>query len=131
MAESVSKYLSSIDRLEEVAERFRSVMIEGMQAVELIEKYDAPDVLFYCDPPYVPETRHPQTAVRYAKEMTVDDHVQLLDALVACNGNVILSGYSSELYDRCLSGWKRQTISGKAHMGNSGQERTEVLWIKR
>jgi DNA adenine methylase len=130
MAEPVSEYLSSIDRLEDVADRFRSVMIEGMEATELIRKYDAPDVLFYCDPPYVHETRHPQTATRYAKEMSTDDHVALLETLGACKGKVILSGYDSELYDQHLSGWKRETIIGKAHMGNSGLERREVLWLK-
>jgi DNA adenine methylase len=130
MAEPVSKYLSAIDRLEDVADRFRSVMIEGLDAAELIRKYDAPDVLFYCDPPYVHETRHPQTAVRYAKEMTDEDHAAVLEALASCQGKVILSGYESELYSRHLAGWRRETIAGKAHMGNSGQQRTEILWIK-
>jgi DNA adenine methylase len=130
MAEPVSKYLSSIDYLEDVADRFRSVMIEGMEAVELIQKYDAPDVLFYCDPPYVHETRHPQTATRYAKEMSGDDHIAVLEALAAAKAKVLLSGYDSELYNRHLSDWKRETVTGKAHMGNSGQERLEVLWIK-
>ena len=130
MAEPVSKYLSSIDGLEDIADRFRTVTIECRPAVDLIQQYDAPDVLFYCDPPYVHDTRHPQTAVRYNKEMTDIDHIAMLDALLACQGKVVLSGYDSELYNRYLSNWARFTTVGTTHIGNTGSERTEVLWIK-
>ena len=128
MAESVSKYLSSIDGLEDVASRFRTVMIECLPAVELLEKYDAPDVLFYCDPPYVPETRSGNTN-QYGKEMSLDDHVVLLDALLQCKCKVVLSGYESSLYSEKLSNWTRVTTTGVTHMSNSGQERTEILWM--
>lgn len=57
MPEPISKYLSALDGLEEVANRFRQVMIENTPAIHLIKKYDGPDVLFYCDPPYPSSTR--------------------------------------------------------------------------
>ncbi len=129
MAEPVSKYLSSIDGLQDIAERFRSVMIDCLPATELIQKYDAEDVLFYCDPPYVPDTRNNYKVNQYGKDMTLEDHVVLLDALLACRGKVLLSGYDSELYAEKLSKWSRAETTGKAHMSNSGETRVEVLWM--
>lgn len=58
MPEPVSKYLAAIDGLGAVADRFRKVLIEHLPAIELIHKYDGPDTLFYCDPPYPGSTRH-------------------------------------------------------------------------
>lgn len=129
MAEPVSKYLSAIDNLPAVAERFRTVLIESRDAIGLIEKHDKPDVFFYCDPPYVPETRHGKKAATYNREMTVEDHERLLEALRARKGKVMLSGYAHGLYDDLLTDWRREEMAGKAHMANSGQARTEVIWM--
>ena len=129
MAETVSKFLSSIDGLEDVATRFRSVAIESLPAIDLIRKYDSKDAFFYCDPPYLPETRHGGEGKTYGCEMTVADHEVLLDCLKSAKGKVMLSGYSSRLYDQSLRGWSRQTLKGKSHMANSGQSRTEVIWM--
>ena len=128
MAEPVSKYLSAIDGLEDVAARFRTVMIESRPAIELIPRYDGEDSFFYLDPPYLPETRHGKKAATYAHEMTVDDHSALLDAIVQINGKAMLSGYAAPLYDEKLKAWRREELKTKAHMANSGEERTEVIW---
>ena len=40
------------------AERLRGVQIENRPAVELIRKFNYPNVLIYLDPPYMPDTRH-------------------------------------------------------------------------
>jgi len=129
MAEPVSKYLSAVDGLEDVAERFRTVLIERTPAVELIRKHDAPDVLFYCDPPYVPETRHGGMASTYSCEMTVEQHEELLEALRQCRGKAMLSGYASGLYDERLTDWRRETLDARSHVSNSGENRVEVLWM--
>lgn len=129
MAEPVSKYLSAIDGLEDLAERFRSVLIERLPAEELIVKHDRDDVFFYCDPPYVPETRHAGQAKTYGHEMTLDQHRSLLDRLVDCQAKIMISGYEHELYDERLGGWRRETMRGKAHLSNSGQTRLEVVWM--
>ena len=129
MAESVSKYLSSIDSLPEVADRFLTVMIENLSAMEVIAKYDDTDVFFYCDPPYVPDTRHPQKATRYGFEMTADDHRTLLGRLKAIRGRAMVSGYPSELYDELLRGWRREECRVKSQMSNSGLDRIEVIWM--
>ena len=129
MAEPVSKYLSAIDGLEEVAARLRTVMIESRPAIELIPRYDGEDSFFYLDPPYMPETRHGNKAATYAHEMSVDDHANLLDALLQIKGKAMLSGYAAPLYDEKLKAWRREELKTKAHMANSGEERTEVIWF--
>ena len=129
MAEPVSKYLSAIDGLEDVAARLRTVMIESRPAIELIPRYDGEDSFFYLDPPYMPETRHGNKAATYAHEMSVDDHVALLDALLQIKGKAMLSGYAAALYDEKLKAWRREELKTKAHMANSGEERTEVIWF--
>jgi len=129
MAEPVSKYLSAIDGLEDVAARLRTVMIESRPAIELIPRYDGEDSFFYLDPPYMPETRHGNKAATYAHEMTVDDHAALLDALLQIQGKAMLSGYAAPLYDEKLKAWRREELKTKAHMANSGEERTEVIWF--
>ena len=129
MAEPVSKYLSAIDGLEDVAARLRTVMIESRPAIELIPRYDGDDSFFYLDPPYMPETRHGNKAATYAHEMSVDDHAALLDALLQIKGKAMLSGYAAPLYDEKLKAWRREELKTKAHMANSGEERTEVIWF--
>ena len=129
MPEPISKYLSSLDGLPEVAHRFREVVLEHLPALEVLKKYDAPDVLFYSDPPYLPSTRHGGKAAAYNVEMTEADHVLLLQALRQCKGKVMLSGYASPLYDETLSGWRRIERKAKVQVSNSGGERTEVLWM--
>lgn len=108
--------------LREAAERLKGVQIENRPALELIEKFNHDNVLIYADPPYLLQTRGGK---QYRHEMTEQDHVALLAALVKHKGYVILSGYPSELYDRELKGWSR--IQKKSYNQNSDQ-RTEVLW---
>ena len=129
MAEPVSKYLSAIDGLADVAARFRTVVIEARPAIEIIAKYDGADTFFYLDPPYMPETRHGQKADTYAHEMSAEDHEALLDALLKTEGKAMLSGYAAPLYEKKLKKWRREELKTKAHMSNSGQERTEVIWF--
>lgn len=115
-------------------DRLLGVVVEERPALELIARQDAPDALFYVDPPYPASTR---TSVRgpgdndrcYTHEMTDDDHRQLAAVLSRCAGAVILSGYACSLYDDELyRGWERHE---KDVRGDAGVERTEILWIKQ
>lgn len=112
------------DKLEAAATRLKDAQIENMDAVQLIKKYNDPRCLIYADPPYTPETRRKNI---YAQEMTTEQHIQLLEALRAHSGSVVLSGYANEIYDNMLHDWKR--IEKRA-LAERGQTRTEILWIK-
>ena len=109
-------------RLAEAAARLKCVQIENRPALDLIKHFNYDNVLIYADPPYLLNTRGGK---QYRCEMTEQDHVELLAALIDHKGSVILSGYPSELYDRTLRGWQR--IERKSYNQNSDL-RTEVLW---
>ena len=105
------------------------MLILNRPAVKVISGDDGPQTLFYCDPPYLHETRTARKV--YGEfEMTEADHRELLAVLKACQGKVILSGYACPLYDEALSGWKRQGIDLANHAagGRSKRRMTEVLW---
>jgi DNA adenine methylase len=51
-------FVGAIDDLERVVERFRDVTIECEDYAAVIDRYDAPDTLFYLDPPYVDRERY-------------------------------------------------------------------------
>jgi DNA adenine methylase len=129
MAEPVSKYLSAIDGLEDVAARLRTVMIESRPAIDVLMKYDGHETFFYLDPPYLPETRHGNRANTYAHEMTVEEHAAFLDTVLRIQGKAMVSGYAASLYDEKLRDWRREELKTKTHMANSGEARTEVIWV--
>jgi len=134
MASSVSKWLSTIDAvLPAVVERFRRVQIENLPWQEIIRRYDTPETLFYCDPPYMLSTRNSHG--EYAYEMTLDEHRELAEVLNNVKGHVVLSGYASPEYDKWYRGWKRVEFGAVAYAklkrnGDKRTSRVEVLWIK-
>lgn len=112
--------------LELLSERLQHAEIENRPALQVIGRFSTEDTLIYADPPYLPSTR---TQKMYDEEMTQADHVELLDALVAHKGPVVLSGYSNELYESTLHSWERVEL--KAPKVEAGASRTEILWVKR
>lgn len=112
------------ERILSTARRLREAQIEHMDAVQLIKKYNDPRCLIYADPPYMPETRRKKI---YAVEMDEAQHAELLTALDAHSGSVVLSGYDNELYNDRLCSWRRVE---KRSAVERGQSRLEVLWIK-
>ncbi|NJO52956.1 MAG: DNA adenine methylase, partial [Leptolyngbyaceae cyanobacterium RM2_2_4] len=94
--------------------------------IEVIQRYDSEETLFYCDPPYPHDSRGDANAYRY--EMTDDEHRQLAKVLKEVKGKVALSGYHCDLLDQLYEDWDyiesypKQCLSVK-------QPRTEVLWV--
>lgn len=133
--------INLVDRFEAVAERLRSVAIENTDAVDVIDRFDDPQAVIYCDPPYLGETRRGRdrraSVHDYAHDMlTADEHTRLAQALTAARGHVLLSGYASELYDDLYAGWWRveQRIVRNAAQRRGGAELThvaEVIWSNR
>ena len=107
------------------AERLRGVQIECRPAIELIRRFNYPDVLLYCDPPYLLSTRSGGKR-QYRHEMTGADHIELLEAIRAHRGPVLISGYASPLYDEALKDWRRETAST---LDQLSRRREEVLWM--
>ncbi|MBI4569648.1 MAG: DNA adenine methylase [Planctomycetes bacterium] len=127
MSGVVSRWINGADDLCEIAERLLRVQIENRPAIEAIELYDSPETLFYCDPPYVHETRGDASA--YAFEMTDDEHAALARALAKAEGSVAVSGYDCELMNALYPPprWKKTTGPGRT-VHSVKQTRWEVLW---
>lgn len=111
------------DAIIETAERLRGVQIECTPAAKLIQGFNSPDVLIYCDPPYLLSTRHGK---QYRCEMTEDDHLQLLDVLKRHKGPALVSGYPSEMYASELREWHQETTLTTDLLS---QVKKEVLWM--
>jgi len=112
--------------LDQVVERFRGVQIENDIAVNVVARYDSPETLFYCDPPYPASTRGRWAKTAYNCEMTDDQHRALAEVLHEVEGMVAISGYSCELYDELYTGWLR--IEKKARVNGDGSA-MESLWL--
>ena len=83
------------------ARRLKSVIIEQADYPRILRRYDTSNTLFYCDPPYLGDTRSRWGKFRaaYRFEFTDADHVALAEALHQVRGMVVLSGYAHPLYE--------------------------------
>lgn len=116
-----------VDHLWAIAERLKQVQIESDDALKVIERFDSSETVFYLDPPYVHSTRyHSSKDKGYAHEMSDADHTRLAELARRVQGYVIISGYTSPLYDELYAGW--QTLTRMSRDVN-GKEQTEVLWL--
>jgi DNA adenine methylase len=129
--EQVSAWMSAVDGLPQVSARLKRVVVMNGDAVDLILGQDGAQTLYYCDPPYLHETRTCPGA--YAHEMTEEDHRELLRILDNVEGKVMLSGYFSPLYDSTLKApkWHRVDfdIANHAAGGSSKRRMVESLWL--
>lgn len=111
------------EKIMQAAERLRGVQIENRPAVELIQRFNYKNVLIYCDPPYVLETRHGK---QYLCEMDDQAHEELLNILLKHEGYVMISGYDTELYNTMLTGWsKYETVA----YSQTCSKKREILWM--
>lgn len=106
------------------AERFKGVVIENRPAIDVMQMNDGPTTLHYVDPPYPFGTRG--AGKDYRHELSDSEHADLLAALQALQGKVILSGYACDLYDATLGDWHRVEKEVRA---DKALKRTEVLWM--
>lgn len=114
--------------LSKVVARFKKLTIENDDALKVIERYDTPETLFYCDPPYVQSAREQRWALTaYAYEMTDSDHSRLADTLNGIKGMAIVSGYPSALYAEIYASWQMFTVESAAN--NQSAAKVEALWL--
>ena len=109
--------------IEEIAERLRNIQIEHKPALDLIREFDSPDSFFYLDPPYLLNTR---SAKQYQHEMTEEDHIKLLETIVHCSAQIMISGYDTPLYNDYLHTWDTLRIPNQT---TSGVIREEIVWM--
>jgi len=108
----------------DVTDRLKQVQIESRPALEVINRFKYENVLIYLDPPYLLSTR---SANQYKYEMTEQDHVELLEAIINHPGKIILSGYESELYHDYLKGW--HTEKRASYVQYYSKQSKEIIWM--
>jgi DNA adenine methylase len=126
MSGVISRWFGGIDALGEIGNRLLRVQIENRPALDVIRLYDTSDTLFYCDPPYLPETRGDSKA--YGFEMDQEQHRVLATALHRINGKAAVSGYRCDLMDRLYKGWRRYDATEK-RCHSIKQIRQECVWM--
>ena len=124
--ETASSLLSAVDRLPEVADRWRAVVIENLDFEECIAKYDGEGTFHYIDPPYFLGG----TNTYYATAFTVDDHRRLAKRLRNIRGKALVCGVPSPLYDDLFGDWQRETLTATVHSSGSAEKETveETIW---
>lgn len=140
MAQTAAAWLSSFDRLPEVHARLQHIQIECCDWRDCLQRYRGAGWLAYCDPPYVLGARR---AGGYQHELQDKDHQELIQALLAYDGAVLLSGYNSPLYEPLMAaGWGKDELDvpcyAAGHTQRAGlvgagstmatQRRVECLW---
>lgn len=126
MSGAVSRWLGSVDGLPQIVERLLRVQIENAPAVEVIRRYDSPETLFYCDPPYTHDARGDINAYKF--EMKNEAHRELAEVLKSIKGMAAVSGYESPLMNELYKGWHK-VIGPMKNVNSVRQPRQEILWV--
>jgi len=90
----------------------------------LLPEYEGRINLIYADPPYPLSVRRTDR-VRYHRELSDEDHVELLELLSQTAARVMLSGYRCALYDAWLTTWRRIDYQAMTRGGTV----PESLWL--
>jgi DNA adenine methylase len=126
MSGVVSRWLGGVEALAEIASRLIRVQIENRPALDVIRLYDSKKTLFYCDPPYLHDTRGDSKA--YGFEMQESEHIELAAALNRCKSAVAISGYRNKLMDKLYKDWRRFDAPAK-QCHSIKKIRQECLWM--
>jgi DNA adenine methylase len=110
------------------ADRLQGVTIEHMDFRKLIPKFDAPETLFYIDPPYLMSTRN-AGGKGYVHEMDAEAHRQLGWLMQNIKGKAVVSHYPHPMYDEMYAGWHKVEKATTANGQRGAVPRTECLWM--
>jgi DNA adenine methylase len=127
MSGVISRWLGGVEALPEIANRLLRVQFENRPAIDVIRLYDSPTTLFYCDPPYIHDTRGDSNA--YGNELTDGDHRDLARVLNDVQGKVAISNYQCPLMEDLYKApiWRKFSASKKTIHSTKGI-RVECLW---
>lgn len=108
--------------------RLQGVIIEQLDAVECIAKYDSKDTFFYCDPGYPKSSLATGNRTWYLHHTNTEGHIALAETLHQIKGSAIVSGYDCPLYQKLFNGWEKieyETVNMRR------SKAIECIWIKR
>lgn len=109
-----NSWLMRLSMLDAWRWRLMRAQIDSRDALEVIRYWDAPEAVFYIDPPYHHDTRK-EVAV-YAVEPDHDHHARLVETLLSLKGRAVLSGYAHPVYAPLEdAGWQRIDFETSCH----------------
>jgi len=111
-------------QLADVHERLAGVVIENLDFQAFLHRYDRPETLFYCDPPYVGVEGY------YGKALfSAEDHRRLAETLLTLRGHWILSLNDHPMIRELYAGCRIETapVRYSAARDTPGKAVTELL----
>lgn len=113
------------------AGRFERVQVTDWDACDLIARLDAPGVLFFCDPPYMNESRPNSTGTSSGYVEDDFDHGAFLDAVKAAeHASFAITHYPHPMYDGC--DWTDvQDYTSHRNIPNGDQRRENDRAVER
>lgn len=129
MSKSVSDFLSTVDNLDKIHERLSRVVVRKVDGITLIKKFNKPNMLLYCDPPYIQDTR--SSDIKYDIEMSDSKHRELVTEIIKSKAKIIISGYDHPIYQKLVAhGFKKKNYDVDIRDGKGNKKKsTEVLWF--
>ena len=123
------RFACKLRDLSAVQERFKEVLIDNLDYLKCIEKYDCPTTLFYCDPPY-----DVQLSSTYKQDWTTEDTERLVDVLCNLKGSCVMTCYDGDRYKKLIEhGYSKvdfQTYSSVNASGHKDQRRVETAYYR-
>ncbi len=106
--------------------RIEDVHVSCEDAIRCIERWDSPQTLFYCDPPY------PDSNQGHYAGYTLEHWQKLCDALDNCQGSYVLSNYAQPIEPKSAQNrieiQARMSAANGKDRANTNTHRTEILW---
>jgi DNA adenine methylase len=118
------------------ADRLRGVAVEHCDALGMLPRWDIPETVIYCDPPYTGEHRINTERTRGYR---YDDHPDLWPQLIECllaieHAAVLLSGYPCDATDQLVAAdWTSVPLYARRHsqtrLNSVGSMAPETIWL--
>lgn len=126
----VNAWETIFEVIPDIHQRLKGVYILNKPALKVISAWNAENTLCYCDPPYVPDSRVSKKTYE-DEEMSIDDHIELCNALLKFKGKVIISGYFSTLYKESFKDWnfKSKQIANHSSQKKVKSTKLECIWM--
>jgi len=112
------EWQESIKDLMPISKRIKDTNIICKCFKEIFKIWDEENTLIYLDPPELPCKGEPEPP-----DMTIDDHVALLNMVKWTRGKIIIKGHPCPLYNKQLSGWRCVKLA------IASSKKVDVLWM--
>jgi len=92
-------------------ERLKNVQLECDDFEKILKRYDTPKTFFYCDPPYLLDSRMDSGRDYRVEFSSVEDHERFLKVVKRVKGKVMITHYAHPLYNKMLKEWYKISFS--------------------